>query len=361
MFVVLGHSQIAKEQRTFDPRTFFKSPDELMKIWETRKEGSKQQEANKIGDITTLQCDVQTTHPWRYNTTSVLGDTSEIIKSPLQGRVGIGACKPRAKLHVFQTFKDYGTPYAFLVEREELAIIHYPSGISSPSYTSLFSVTRAGDVGIFTDSPKATLDIAKQNASMYLGNKNSQHFWLVASDYPNFPFNIFNSSQPLLFNFTGAPVYFGFWNNGRVLVDGVVGVGTYAPQARLHVNRGNLRISNGHAYIAQGKMGIGINPNAIQGDYRLAVCGKILVHEVRVQNNGWCDYVFEEDYPLKPWKEVVQYYKTHKHLPGVPSQEEVEKEGIYVAEMNRILLEKVEELYRYIEQLEQRVRELEKK
>ncbi len=57
----------------------------------------------------------------------------------------------------------------------------------------------------------------------------------------------------------------------------------------------------------------------------------------------------------------MQYYKTHKHLPGVPSEKEVIEQGFNVGEMNKILLEKIEELYLYIEKLEQRVQELEEK
>ncbi len=459
MILMFGYSQ-EKETGNVELinfRTFFKdkSPEEIMKVLREKhrnefSEGNDNISARK--KVETIQCDVQTTHAWLYNITNIPGDTSEIVKSRREGRVGIGVCSPEAKVHIRKVQLDDRASHVFLVENEVEK--SYVGGPPPTPYT-FFSVTDAGDVGIYTKHPQATLDIAKKNASMYLGNKNSQHFWLRVFDDPKFPFNILNSSQPLLFNFTGAPVYFGLWNNARVLVSGVLGVGTITPQARLHVNNGEIRVGTGN-YVSLGKnylnsvgtslyinrntgryvyfgsenarLRVGINtlsPDAefqvngygkfgsktnyisigynganasieytgssgvlflnyyggkrvvvgnelvvngklgigtgIDPQYVLNACGKIHATELKVEPQTWCDYVFEEDYPLKPWKEVVQYYKTHKHLPGVPSQEEVEKEGIYVAEMNRILLEKVEELYRYIEQLEQRVRELEKK
>lgn len=49
--------------------------------------------------------------------------------------------------------------------------------------------------------------------------------------------------------------------------------------------------------------------------------------------------------------ELKEYIKHNKHLPGVPSQEEVKVNGIDVAEMNKILLSKIEELTLYIIEL----------
>lgn len=40
--------------------------------------------------------------------------------------------------------------------------------------------------------------------------------------------------------------------------------------------------------------------------------------------------------------------KQNKHLPGLPSEAEVLKDGLDVGEMNKLLLQKVEELTLYI-------------
>lgn len=88
--------------------------------------------------------------------------------------------------------------------------------------------------------------------------------------------------------------------------------------------------------------------------YKLAVTGKIIAEEVKVQlTSNWPDYVFAEDYELLSLKETATFIEENKHLPGVPSAYEVANEnGIMVGEMNRVLLEKIEELYLHVIDLE---------
>jgi hypothetical protein len=64
---------------------------------------------------------------------------------------------------------------------------------------------------------------------------------------------------------------------------------------------------------------------------------------VKLQTN-WPDYVFEPEYKLPSLLELEQYIKANKHLPEVPSAEQVKENGLSVGEMNAILLMKVEEL-----------------
>jgi len=61
-----------------------------------------------------------------------------------------------------------------------------------------------------------------------------------------------------------------------------------------------------------------------------------------------------------PLKELEQYIKQNKHLPDVPTQDEISKDGMDVYEMNAILLKKVEELTLYVIELEKRIDEMEK-
>jgi hypothetical protein len=62
-----------------------------------------------------------------------------------------------------------------------------------------------------------------------------------------------------------------------------------------------------------------------------------------------------------PLKEVELYIKENKKLPGVPSEDEVKKDGVNLYEIDVMLLQKIEELTLYIIQLENRVLELENK
>ena len=71
------------------------------------------------------------------------------------------------------------------------------------------------------------------------------------------------------------------------------------------------------------------------------------------------DYVFEPDYKLASLSEVEAYTKTHKHLPEVPSASEIEKNGLDLAQMNLLLLKKVEELTLHTIELEKRMKAME--
>jgi len=69
-------------------------------------------------------------------------------------------------------------------------------------------------------------------------------------------------------------------------------------------------------------------------------------------NNGWADFVFEDDYTLMPVAELEAFIKKYKHLPNVPSAAQVQAEGIDLAEMNAILLRQIEELTLRVIELE---------
>ncbi len=101
-----------------------------------------------------------------------------------------------------------------------------------------------------------------------------------------------------------------------------------------------------------GKVGIGISePELMPGAYRLFVADGILTEKVKValkNTANWADYVFADDYKLLSLTEVEKYIHENKHLPGVPSAEEVQKTGIDVATMDAKLLEKIEELTLYV-------------
>ncbi|HEY8936476.1 MAG TPA: hypothetical protein VIM65_14700 [Cyclobacteriaceae bacterium] len=106
-----------------------------------------------------------------------------------------------------------------------------------------------------------------------------------------------------------------------------------------------------------GNVGVGAtmvnNPNG----YKLAVNGKIGAKEVQVENTSstWADYVFEKDYKLMPLNDVESFVKSNKHLPEIPSAEEVKENGHKLGEMDVLLLKKVEELTLYVIELKKEV------
>lgn len=102
-------------------------------------------------------------------------------------------------------------------------------------------------------------------------------------------------------------------------------------------------------------------------DEKLTVKGKIHAQEVRVDLDGVIapDYVFEKyykgnsklksDYKILSIAEVETYVKKNHHLPEIPSATEMDKNGVYLKEMNLKLLQKIEELTLYTIQQEKEI------
>lgn len=112
---------------------------------------------------------------------------------------------------------------------------------------------------------------------------------------------------------------------------------------------------------ADGNVGIGADPHAT---YQLDVGGDInTTGDVRKSGTAYTnpDYVFEDDYNMLSLQELKTFVKKNKHLPGMPSTQEVKDAGVKIFEQNRLTLEKLEEAYLYILELEERIAKLEEK
>ena len=138
------------------------------------------------------------------------------------------------------------------------------------------------------------------------------------------------------------------------------GIGLYGGGTSLHsfyIAYGTSPWNSGQGIYVRntGNVGIGITD---PGTWKLAVNGNIRAKEIKVET-GWADYVFEKDYPLPSLEEVERHILEKGHLINIPSAEEVEANGIEVGEMNRLLLEKIEELTLYIINQDKRIKKLE--
>jgi hypothetical protein len=98
-----------------------------------------------------------------------------------------------------------------------------------------------------------------------------------------------------------------------------------------------------------GSGGVGINTQKTNG-FALSVNGKIRASDIIkvYPQSQWADFVFEKSYKLPALMEVEKYIKANGHLPGIPSAEQVEKEGVALGDLNAKLLQKIEELTLYL-------------
>lgn len=81
--------------------------------------------------------------------------------------------------------------------------------------------------------------------------------------------------------------------------------------------------------------------------FKLSVAGNIRANRVKVYTT-WADFVFEKNYNLPTLEEVEKHIAEKGHLKDIPSAKEVEAKGIELGEMNKLLLQKVEELTLYV-------------
>jgi len=78
------------------------------------------------------------------------------------------------------------------------------------------------------------------------------------------------------------------------------------------------------------------------------IYGTLRATKMNVDAKWWSDFVFDADYELKSLAEVEAYIAANKHLPDVPSEEEVLANGLDLGEMQAIQQQKIEELTLYI-------------
>jgi len=95
---------------------------------------------------------------------------------------------------------------------------------------------------------------------------------------------------------------------------------------------------------SNGNIGIGVD-DAVE---KLTVDGRIKAREIWCTLTSWPDYVFDEDYQLQPLAELDQYIKKNKHLPDIPTEKEILENGLMLAEMESIIMKKIEELTLYV-------------
>jgi len=130
---------------------------------------------------------------------------------------------------------------------------------------------------------------------------------------------------------------------------GNISLGTGTAEQQLHIF-GNMKITD--TGNSDGKLFIGTTTTdeSNASSYSLLVGGSAIMTELKINlTSAWPDYVFTKDYPLMPISELDQYIQSNGHLPGIPSASQIEaEEGFHVGDIQRRMLEKIEELTLYM-------------
>ncbi|MEM9700793.1 MAG: hypothetical protein AAF943_18650 [Pseudomonadota bacterium] len=160
----------------------------------------------------------------------------------------------------------------------------------------------------------------------------------------------------------------GTGNDNALIIDrdGEIGLGTLNPQARLHVAGTSMLIQNA------GRVNFTLSDTSDPGpDFRTQLTAGTArfsfvgtgAPEMELFQSGDLsirgryisagtqltvpDYVFADDYALRPLAEVQSFIDTHSHLPDVPSAADIAEDGLDMTEMQMTLLKKIEELTLY--------------
>jgi hypothetical protein len=290
--------------------------------------------------------------------TVAIGFSQNTFPTGVGTNVGIGTITPTEKLEVIGTVKaETGIFYrevpngaTFLnVQQRALQCNVLSAG-------TMLDPTWNYRTFQFWDFPKSNIDNESTISLTLTDRSYKTRFDFTASqnDYTHLVIN--NKNQHEIFKV-------GDYGNGIWLqmpqLDSRLVIGDYAnylPQHKLVVRAGSAKIEGD--ILTDSNIGIGTSNFTDGADtYRLSVSGAIRAHRVRVYTN-WADYVFEESYKLPTLQQVEEHINEKGHLINIPSAKEVEEKGIDLGEMNKLLLEKIEEMTLYMIEMNKEIQNL---
>lgn len=271
------------------------------------------------------------------NKLNFTGTNGNLFVNGSSGNVGIGTASPTSRLEVNGNIKMSNGEFHF--------------------GNSFFTYDQGGSMVFKADSPAAT---------PYMVFRNSDNTEGVRMLYRNSMLNIQGSAlrvdnKGLDFLHSeygdgfGAKIYGSDEGNGTTSLRFAVRANTanWSDAMVIKTNTGKVLIGMGQEQPPTQVLGTNIS------NYKLFVKGGILTEEMRVSSgSSWADYVFNDDYQLRPLEEVERFIKTNKHLPNVPSAKEIKETGIELGEMTKIQQEKIEELTLYLIRQNNEIKEL---
>ncbi len=257
------------------------------------------------------------------------------------GNVGIGTTSPTAKLEVaggakatqayFNNALPSGTVFANSTERN-----------AKCKTLSVGEDISGGPLFGFFDFPQSNLDPKARIWFEIEDRDDKARFRITAEQGGKTNLDLYGKDQNPVFSIYDpgdAYTFINFTKPKSYLVIG--GINVWPVEHKLTVKDGSS-LFEGDIF-STGSVGIGTT----SPDSKLTVAGNIHAQEVKVTINAGADFVFNEDYKLPSLNEVERFVKEHKHLPEIASEKEMQDTGLYLADMNIKLLQKIEELTLY--------------
>lgn len=130
---------------------------------------------------------------------------------------------------------------------------------------------------------------------------------------------------------------FTFEASKFIFSNGKVGIGVTNPTVALDIV-GDIRCQGNVDLISMNSQSINVE--------------NLAAKDITMDMKNAADYVFDAKYELKSLSEIEKFVNEHHHLPGMPSAEEMDANGVSVSKMSNLLLEKIEELTLHMIQLE---------
>ncbi|PZR21427.1 MAG: hypothetical protein DI539_07945 [Flavobacterium psychrophilum] len=263
-----------------------------------------------------------------------------------------------------------------LTANRTLTLGSYSLAFKPTSTTNGLFLASSGNVGINTTTPTQKLDVNGniQGVQGYFTNAVGNQTFLDNADRVNkslvlnagYKCSPVSNARTFIYmdmpmsQFDAAPtIWFGLTNRNDMsrfrfyaVQDGKSALILYDKNQTSNFiftedsnNNNHFAMPKENSYVSIGSSNYG---DPATGElYKLSVNGSVRADRVKVYNT-WADYVFEDSYKLPTLEEVEKHIKEKGHLIDIPSAKEVEVKGIDLGDMNRLLMQKVEELTLYM-------------
>ncbi|MBV8328830.1 hypothetical protein [Chryseobacterium sp.] len=318
---------------------------------------------------------------------NVLNQNSTMAKFTMNGATGGSnvvslSYHNKANLELNSGFsglgKRYGNYFDFNIENDNSYDLNFGAINLVTSQKVQMTIRPGGNIGIGTEDPRAKLDIW---GNILAGNTHATDGINAFSiRYEDGSVNNWGSLR------SSAETYMSFGAKAdNKVASGWVSSSSSYPSVRTAVTAGNEGIrflSSTYQQVPQnasvvmselmriapgGNVGIGTqNP-----DQKLTVKGKIHAEDVIVDTNVPADYVFQKyfdgqssirpEYQMLDIEDLESFVRENKHLPEIPSAQEMTENGLSVADLQMKMLQKIEELTLYMISIKKEVNVLKSK